>query len=281
MNRTRTAPPRGATRPARWAALSAVVLNLVSPSATKSASTTVREATVATEPDTGSRKLARVAGVLYLMVAIFGGFAQGFVYPKVYAAGDAAATARNLVQHAGLVRLAVVSDLTQATLWILLALTLVRLFHRVNEPAARAVAVFTAIGAGITMLDTVFELEAMRAATDAIGPYAAGVDSLPLVLADIHHFGLVVAQVFFGLWLLPLGRLALRSGWFPTSLGVLLVVGGACYLVDTLVTLVAPDLGAMIHGPLVIPCVVAEVWMVGYLLVGRFGHATAGADAAR
>lgn len=251
------------------------MLNVISPSATKSADASVRDAarTVANVPDTASRTLARVAGALYLMVAVFGGFAQGFVYPKVYAAGDAAATALNLGQHAGLVRLAVVSDLIQSTLWIVLALTLGRLFHRVDEPAARAIAVFTAMGAGITMLDTVFEFEAMRAATGAIGPDAAGVDSLTLVLADMHHFGLVVAQVFFGLWLLPLGRLTLRSGCFPRPLGVLLIVGGACYLVDTVAALLAPDLGAMIHGPVVIPCVVAEVWMVGYLLIGRFGHA--------
>ena len=39
------------------------------------------------------RRLARIAGVLYLLVAIFGGFAQGFVYPKIYVVGDAAKTA--------------------------------------------------------------------------------------------------------------------------------------------------------------------------------------------
>ena len=42
---------------------------------------------------TSPKRLARIAGVLYLLVGIFGGFAQGFVYPKIYVAGDAAATA--------------------------------------------------------------------------------------------------------------------------------------------------------------------------------------------
>ena len=55
--------------------------------------------------------LARVAGVLYLLVGIFGGFAEGFVEPKMYVAGDAAATAANVVANAGLVRLGVVADL--------------------------------------------------------------------------------------------------------------------------------------------------------------------------
>ena len=56
---------------------------------------------------TSQKRLARTAGVLYLLVGIFGGFAQGFVYPKIYAAGDAATTAGNLVANSGLVRIGV------------------------------------------------------------------------------------------------------------------------------------------------------------------------------
>ena len=64
---------------------------------------------------TAPKRLARSAGVLYLLVAIFGGFAQGFVYPKIYVAGDAAKTVGNLIANSGLVRLGIVADLFQAT----------------------------------------------------------------------------------------------------------------------------------------------------------------------
>ena len=57
------------------------------------------------------KRLARIAGVLYLLVAIFGGFAQGFLYPKIYVAGDAAKTVGNLIANSGLVRLGIVADL--------------------------------------------------------------------------------------------------------------------------------------------------------------------------
>ncbi|MGP0023025.1 MAG: DUF4386 domain-containing protein [Streptosporangiaceae bacterium] len=60
------------------------------------------------------KRLARIAGVLYLLVAIFSALAY-FVDKKVYVSGDAAATARNVVAHSGLVRAAVVADLVQAT----------------------------------------------------------------------------------------------------------------------------------------------------------------------
>src|SRR5437763_16140637 len=64
---------------------------------------------------TSPKRLARVAGVLYLLVGITGGFAEGFVEPKMYVAGDAAATAANIVANAPLVRLGVVSELLDQT----------------------------------------------------------------------------------------------------------------------------------------------------------------------
>src|SRR5437764_14529592 len=66
------------------------------------------------------KRLARIAGILYLFVGIFGGFAEGFVYPKVYVAGDAATTAGNLLANSGLVRPGVVADLCNATVGRLL-----------------------------------------------------------------------------------------------------------------------------------------------------------------
>jgi hypothetical protein len=53
--------------------------------------------------------------------------------------------------------------------------------------------------------------------------------------------GLLIAQIFFGLWLAPLGYLAYKSGWFPKALGVLLVVGSARYLVDLLAAFLASE----------------------------------------
>lgn len=216
------------------------------------------------------KRLARRAGVLYLLVGIFGGFAQGFVYPKVYVAGDAATTATNLVANSALARGGILADLFQATIWVFLALTLYRLLKHVNKSVAGAMVVLVAMGAGITILNAVFELEGLRVATGAVnlaslGP--AGSNALTLLLVDTHHYGLLAAQIFMGLWLVPLGYLAFRSGWFPKSLGVLLVAGGACYLVDMLAAILVPDVSQKIHAFIGMACGIAEIWAVGYLLV--------------
>ncbi len=219
---------------------------------------------------TSPRRLARTAGALYLVVGVLGGFAYAFLTGRVYVPGDPAATAGNVREHADLVRLAVVADLTQATVFVVLGMTLYLLLRRVHENAARAMVVFVAVAATITCLNLVFEFAALLVATDPsyVGAFgSAGSDALVLLLLDIQHYGYLIAQIFFGLWLVPLGFLAYTSRMFPRPLGVLLVVAGVCYLVDLLVLFLAPDLGARVNSALVAPPVVAEVWMLGYLLV--------------
>lgn len=51
------------------------------------------------------KRLARIAGLLYLVVGILGGFAFAAVYSTMYVAGDAGTTASNLVANSGLVRM--------------------------------------------------------------------------------------------------------------------------------------------------------------------------------
>jgi len=218
------------------------------------------------------KRLARIAGVLYLLNAITAGFAYGFVEIKMYVAGNVATTTGNVVANSGLVRLGVVADLFQATVWVFLAMTLSLLLKHVNKSAASAIVVLVAIGTSIVCFNAVFEFEGLRVATSAVNLAALGTggsNALVLLLLDTQHYGILIAQIFYGLWLVPLGYLAYKSaGWFPRWLGVLLIVGGVCYLVDLLALFLVPDFAQNIHLFVgVIPTTIAEVSMVIYLLV--------------
>ena len=92
--------------------------------------------------------IARIAGALYLIVAIFAAFPYS-VFNGLYIAGDAATTAANVVAKAGVVRIAIISDFIMVTAWIFLALTLHRLLRHVHPGAAQTMVVFVAIGTGI------------------------------------------------------------------------------------------------------------------------------------
>jgi Domain of unknown function (DUF4386) len=217
-----------------------------------------------------TKRLARIAGFLYLLNGIFSGFAFGYVLTKVYTPGKAATTAANVVANAGLVRVGMVADLFQGTEWVFLAMTLYLLLRHVHQSAARAMVVLVAVGAAIVCLNDVFQFESVRVATDSSYTAAFGVagsNALVLLLLEIHHYGFLVAQIFFGLWLVPLGYLAYKSAMFPKVLGIMLIVGGACYLVGMLAVFLVPDSDEKINTFVTLPSAIAEISMLGYLLV--------------
>jgi hypothetical protein len=227
--------------------------------------TSGREATVES-----SKRLARVAGVLYLAVAILSGFAIGFVRPKVYVAGDAATTAHNIAANEGLFRFGVLADLAQSAFMLLVAMALCLLFQHVNKNAARAIVVFAAVSVAIQCLNLAPYLAALSLATDpsygtAFGP--GGADALVLLLMDLQHSGFLIAQVFFGLWLLPMGYLAVTSGMLPKALGVLLMIACFTYLAHLPFVFLWPEVGTMLTPFVAIPTTLAEAWMVLYLLI--------------
>jgi hypothetical protein len=216
------------------------------------------------------KRLARIAGLLYLIVGIFGGFAAGYATPKVYVAGDAATTAANVLANSGLVLFSVMADLVQATVFVFLALVLYVLLKDVNKNAARAMLILVAIASTVMCLNEVFQFSALRVAGDGsyVGAFGAtGSNGLVMLLMDMHHYGFLIAQIFFGLWLVPLGYLTYKAGMFPKALGVVLIVGGIAYLVDMLAAFLVPDVGNQVHAFLAIPPTIAEVWTLGYLLV--------------
>jgi hypothetical protein len=94
----------------------------------------------------------------------------------------------------------------------------------------------------------------------------AGADALTLLYVDSHHNGFILNAMFYGLWLAPLGYLAIKSGYVPKVLGVLLVIGCFGYLADLFTYFLAPELGtrigllfAAIGG---IPELVFVVWLL-------------------
>lgn len=234
------------------------------------------------------KRTARTAGLLYLAVAVLGGWAHGYVRASVYVPGDATATAQNVVDHASLVRYGFVADLAQATLMLFVVLALYRLLQHVNRDVARAMVVFVVVSVAITCLNLLTQFSAVVVATEPVyatvfGP--GGRDALTLLMLDLQHNGYLIAQIFFGLWLFPLGHLAYRSGMFPKPIGIGLMVGSAAYVADVALQFLAPGVADAISPVVLIPIVImAEVSMLAYLLI-RGVHATsdthATAEAAR
>jgi hypothetical protein len=150
-------------------------------------------------------------------------------------------------------------------------LALYRLLRHVSANVARAMVTFVVVSVGITCLNLVHQFGALLVATESA--YASGFGpegsrALVLLLLDLQHYGYLIAQIFFGLWLFPLGLLAYRSTLFPKVLGVILMLGTASYLSDVVLQFLAPELADRVSPVVLVPVVIlAEVAMLGYLLV--------------
>ena len=215
------------------------------------------------------RALARVAGFVYLMVAVTAGVA-GFARSSIVVAGDAAATAANIRASEALFRVGLFADLLQTGFFLLTAVALYALLHHVHRLAAMAMVAFVAVSVGMQALSLVLQVAALSIATDpglatALG--TSGSDSLALLFAELQHDGFVLSQLYFGLWLLPLGFLVVRSGYFPKVLGYLLALACVGYLVDMTAYLLAPEVQPSVLPVSAILGVLGEVGFIAWLLV--------------
>jgi hypothetical protein len=209
------------------------------------------------------KRMARIAGSLYLVVAVLGGFAELYVRARTVVPGDAAATAENIRGSATLFRFGFASDLVQATFFLFTAMALYLLLRHVNELVARAMVVIVAVSVAIICLNLLNQYMALQVATGG----AEGSDALVGLFADMHAAGYLIAQIFFGLWLLPLGYLVFRSGYFPKVVGILLAVGCFGYLIDTFTRFLAPGIAGSVSAIAVMPAAIGELSFVVYLLV--------------
>jgi Domain of unknown function (DUF4386) len=218
---------------------------------------------------TTPKTLARIAGLLFLIVAACTMFAELYVRSRIVKPGDATATADNIRASAALFRSGLAIDLVGATFFLLTAMALYLLLKDVNQPIAAAMVTLVAVSVAISCLNLLNQYTALRIATSqdytrAFGK--AGSDTLALLFTDMQRNGGLINTMFFGLWLLPLGWLVIKSGHFPDVLGVLLVLGCFGWLTLLFANFLAPD-----HANNIAPFVdvldgIAELSFVAWLL---------------
>jgi hypothetical protein len=207
-------------------------------------------------------RTARMTGLLYLGLAIAGALGFLLIRRQLFAADDPSATLANLVEHESLARAGVAFELLIVVTQALAAVWFYRLFRTADPLAASGIAAFGLVNAVVILVSAALLGTAVEVALDPIGDAAATVQLLYLVSGNLWGVG----GLFFGLWLIPMGWCALRSGWMPRVLGWILVAGGIGYVLSAFARYLAPDASA-IADALAYPATVGELWMIGYLLV--------------
>jgi hypothetical protein len=219
------------------------------------------------------KRTARGTGLAYLGLGIAGVIGFIFIRATLYEPGDAAATAANLVQHQIRARFGIVADLTVVLTQSLAALWFFKLFRAVDGFAAAAITAFGFMNSAAILVATMFSATALEVAVDGSGP-AGDAAATALLLYDLNAAAWGLGSLFFGLWLIPMGWLAWRSGYMPRLLGWILIGGGAGYILSTCVAYLAPDLSTLASA-LTVPATIGEFWMIGHLLAKGVNHRVA------
>jgi len=216
-----------------------------------------------------TRKTARAAGWLYLLVVLTGMFVLIYVPGRLFVPGDSAATANNILVHQSLFRIHIVVGLVSEFLFIGLVLVLYRLLKGVNQQHAALMVILVLISAPLAFLSVanqVATLAFVRGAESLAVFDKPQRDAVAMLLFNADKEWTLVAQIFWGLWLLPLGLLVFRSGFLPRILGGWLVINGFAYVAISLTGLLLPQRGEMVSR-IAIPALVGEVVFTLWLLI--------------
>ena len=186
---------------------------------------------------------ARVAGVLYALLVVVGLIGLMYLPSFFIVRGDAAATAKNILTSELLYRTWVAVDLAGNMLFIFVVLALYQLLKEVNRVHATLMMVLALVSVPLSLVNTVAMTAplVLLSGADFLAPLDQHqLEALAYAFLRLRGQGIIVASAFWGLWLLPFGLLVYRSGFIPKIIGVLLWVAGVGYLVDCLLSLLAP-----------------------------------------
>jgi hypothetical protein len=194
------------------------------------------------EPTPGVRRSAVVAGGATLALAVLAG-AANTVIQGLITDGDATRTATDILAAQGAFRFGVAAFVASAVLDVVIAWALLTFFAPVDRGRA-TLAAWLRLGYAAVFAAAVGHLAGViPLLTGSRYPTSLGVDQRgteALLRIETFHDVWQVGLVLFGLHLTLIGHLAYRSGYVPRVLGVLLVVAGAGYLVDSF--------GALLYG---------------------------------
>ncbi len=199
----------------------------------------------------------RVTGLLYLGLALSGIVSFLFAKNQIYIDNNAATTFTNLIEKESLARFGLASELALVAFQALSAIWFYKLFKMKDSVAAGMLTAFGLINATAILISSAFWLSALNAAM------AGESANIAYYLFNIHESIWLVSNIFFGLWLLPMGYLANKAK-MPRALTGLLFAGGIGYILAAFLLVLLPGQKAIID-LLPIPATVGEFWMIGYL----------------
>lgn len=217
------------------------------------------------------RKMARIAGLLYLVIFITAGFSEGYVRSGIIVPGDAAATAGNIMASQGLFRLGFVSDLIAFMSDAVVAVLLYVLLRPVSRTVSLLAAAFRLLAhpaiAAVNLLNHFAALLLVQGDSYLSVFTADQLHALALLFLNMHGYGYLLAGAFFGVHCLILGYLLFKSDYFPGILGIMMAVAAFGYVTESFGNFLFPGHADMLAWFVAVPAVLGEFSLTLWLLI--------------
>ena len=221
---------------------------------------------VAAAAKSSARVQARIAGVLYLGAIATGMFAL-FALDSIVVR-DAAATARNILASEEIFRVAFSARVVGLPMY----LAVVAILYVLLKPAGRTLSLVAAFFGltgcaihGASLISNFAPLFLLGDAAYLRAFEAEQLQALARVSLRSYSLGFYVGLVFFGFYCLSIGWLIVRSRFLPRIIGVLVVIAGACYLVDQFAYFLFPQFSSLLNPWVLIPLLAGEVSLALWL----------------
>ncbi len=214
-----------------------------------------------------NKQLGRHAGIAYFILVLTGIFSLMYVPSQIYVSGDAAATAANIRSSEGLFRLGITAEIISNIAFLLLPLLLYRLFYKFNKTASVLMVTLAVISIPVTLANIQNEFSALALVQAPDFP-SSELESEVMFYLKRYFNGHLIAQIFWALWLFPLGYMVYKSGYIPRILGVFLMIGCLGYLIEFFGLVLLPDFRDLaIASYVTIPASIGEIGTCLWLLI--------------
>jgi len=213
-------------------------------------------------------KTARIAGGLYLFIAVCGGFAFFAGYENLIVASDAIATANNVMASESIFRMGIVGD----SLLILGEIVLTVLLYLLFKPVSKTLSMVAAFARfamtamiGMNILNKLIVLQLLSGAEYLAVFNYAQIQALAMVFLTAYGYGSLIWGVFFGFHLFIIGYLIFKSDFLPRIFGVLFIFASFGYLIDSIGRFTFPQFEE-IYTLIILATIPAELSLAFWLL---------------
>lgn len=190
------------------------------------------------------KRTARLAGLLFALSAVTGGFGLLYVRSNVIVSGDAAATAGNIVASEFLFRAAIVSNLFSQVFLFFFGLTVYRLFKEVNKALATVFLASVMMTVGIAVVNALNNFGALLVLSQAdyLKAFTAEQrNAMAMMFLRLNGSGQGLLEIFWVPYFFSFGLLIIRSRFLPKILGILLMIMSVGYAVNILNKFLIPQ----------------------------------------